>query len=122
MEVTKKVTNIMKDAELQKNLASINVNELFNHRVLRKALKLFQNIDECLLQKGDPNPEITLTWLNWTFNSVNREICLREAWKAERNALEKLKKQWPYTWCFHLKAAKTKDSLLPSLTRPKAAK
>jgi hypothetical protein len=31
---------------------------------------------------GDPNLEITPSWLNWAFNSVNREKCLREAWKA----------------------------------------
>jgi reverse gyrase len=39
MEVTKKVTNIMKDIELQKKLASINVDEEFNHRVSKEALK-----------------------------------------------------------------------------------
>jgi hypothetical protein len=39
-------------------------------------------MEECLLQKGDPNPGITPTWLNWTFKSVSREKCLREARKA----------------------------------------
>jgi hypothetical protein len=32
--------------------------------------------------KGDPNPEITPSWLNWAFNSMSREKCLREAQKA----------------------------------------
>jgi hypothetical protein len=31
--------------------------------------------------KGDPNPEITPSWLNWAFNSMSREKCLREARK-----------------------------------------
>jgi hypothetical protein len=31
---------------------------------------------------GDPNVEITPSWLNWAFNSVSREKCLREARKA----------------------------------------
>jgi hypothetical protein len=82
MEVTKRVMNIMKDAELQKKLASINIDEEFNHRVLKEVLKRFQDMKECLQQKWDPNLEITPTWLNWTFNSISREKCLREAWKA----------------------------------------
>jgi hypothetical protein len=41
MEVTKRVTNIMRDAELHEKLASINVDEEFNHRVLMEALKRF---------------------------------------------------------------------------------
>jgi hypothetical protein len=51
MEVTKRVMNIMKDAELQKKLASINIDEEFNHRVLKEVLKRFQDMKECLQQK-----------------------------------------------------------------------
>jgi hypothetical protein len=39
MEVTKRVSNIMKDPELQKKLAYINVNEEYNHHVSREAMK-----------------------------------------------------------------------------------
>jgi hypothetical protein len=39
-------------------------------------------MEECLILRGDPNPEITPSWLNWAFNSVSREKCLREARKA----------------------------------------
>jgi hypothetical protein len=39
-------------------------------------------MEECLILSGDPNPEITPSWLNWAFNSVSREKCLREARKA----------------------------------------
>jgi hypothetical protein len=82
MEVTKKVSNIMKDPELQKKLAYINVDEENNHRISREAMKRLQDMEECFILKRNPNPEITPSWLNWTFNSVSREKCLREAWKA----------------------------------------
>jgi hypothetical protein len=39
-------------------------------------------MEECLILSGDPNVEITRSWLNWAFNSVSREKCLREARKA----------------------------------------
>jgi hypothetical protein len=39
-------------------------------------------MEECLMLSGDPNLEITPSWLNWAFNSVSREKCLREARKA----------------------------------------
>jgi hypothetical protein len=39
-------------------------------------------MEECLILKGDPNLEIIPSWLNWTFNSVSRDKCLSEAWKA----------------------------------------
>jgi hypothetical protein len=39
-------------------------------------------MEECLILSGDPNPKITPSWLNWAFNSVSREKCLREARKA----------------------------------------
>jgi hypothetical protein len=48
----------------------------------KEAQKRFQDMEERLLQSGDPNPEITPTWLNWTFNSVSREKCLGEAREA----------------------------------------
>jgi hypothetical protein len=38
-------------------------------------------MEECLILREDPNPEITPSWLNWAFNSVSREKCLREARK-----------------------------------------
>jgi hypothetical protein len=60
----------------------ININEEYYHRVSREAMKLFQDMEECLILRGDPNPEITPTWLNWTFNSVSREKCFKEARKA----------------------------------------
>jgi hypothetical protein len=39
-------------------------------------------MEECLMLSGDPNVEITPSWLNWAFNSVSREKCLREVRKA----------------------------------------
>jgi hypothetical protein len=39
MEVTKKVSIIMKDLELLKKLAYINVDEKYNNCVLREAMK-----------------------------------------------------------------------------------
>ena len=82
MEVTNRMSNIMKDPKLQKKQAYINVDEEYNHYVSRKAMKWLQDMAECFILRGDPNPEITPLWLNWTFNLVNREKCLKEAWKA----------------------------------------
>jgi hypothetical protein len=82
MEVTKRVLDIMEDPELQKKLAYINVNEEYNNRVSMEAMKRFKDMEECLMLSGDPNLEITPLWLNWAFNSVSREKCLREARKA----------------------------------------
>jgi hypothetical protein len=82
MEVTKRVSNIIKDQELQKKLAYINVNEEYNNCVSMEAMKRFKDMEECLILSGDPNPEITPSWLNWAFNSMSREKCLREARKA----------------------------------------
>jgi hypothetical protein len=82
MEVTKRVSNIMEDPELQKKLAYINVDEEYNNSISREAMKQFNDMEECLILRGDPNQEITPSWLNWAFNSVNREKCLREARKA----------------------------------------
>jgi hypothetical protein len=82
MEVTKRVSDIMKDPELQKKLAYINVDEEYNNRVSKEAMKRFKDMEECIMLSGDPNPEITPSWLNWAFNSVSREKCLREARKA----------------------------------------
>jgi hypothetical protein len=45
-------------------------------------MKRFIDMEKCLILRGDPNPEITPLWLNWAFNSMSREKCLREAWKA----------------------------------------
>jgi hypothetical protein len=45
-------------------------------------MKRFKDMEECLILIGDPNPEITPSWLNWAFNSVSREKCLREVRKA----------------------------------------
>jgi hypothetical protein len=39
IEVTKRVSNIMKDPKLQKKLAYINVDEEYNNRVLKEAMK-----------------------------------------------------------------------------------
>jgi hypothetical protein len=39
MEVTKRVSNIMKDPELQKKLAYLNVDEEYNNRVSKEAMK-----------------------------------------------------------------------------------
>jgi hypothetical protein len=82
MEVTKRVSDIMEDPELQKKLAYINVDEEYNNRVSKEAMKRFKDMEECLMLSGDPNVEITPLWLNWAFNSVSREKCLREARKA----------------------------------------
>jgi hypothetical protein len=64
MEVTKRVSNIMKDLELQKKLAYINVNEEYNNRVSKEAMKQFKDMEECLILSRDPNLEITPSWLN----------------------------------------------------------
>ena len=64
MEVTKKVSNIMKDLELQKKLAYINVDEEYNNHISKEAMKQFNDMEECLILNGDPNPEITPSWLN----------------------------------------------------------
>ena len=45
-------------------------------------MKRFKAMEECLISCRDPNPKITPSWLNWAFNSVSREKCLREARKA----------------------------------------
>jgi hypothetical protein len=45
-------------------------------------MKLFNDMEECLILSGDPNSEITPLWLNWAFNSMSREKCLREVRKA----------------------------------------
>jgi hypothetical protein len=45
-------------------------------------MKRSTDMEECLILRGDPNPDIIPSWLNWAFNSVSREKCLREAWKA----------------------------------------
>jgi hypothetical protein len=82
MEVTKRVSDIMENPELRKKLAYINVDEEYNNRVLKEAMKRFKDMEECLMLSGDPNVEITPSWLNWAFNSVSREKCLREARKA----------------------------------------
>jgi hypothetical protein len=91
MEVTKRVSNIMKDPELQKKLAYINVDDEYNNRVLKEAMKRFKDVEECLMSR-------------------------------ERSASEKRRKQWPYTWYFHLKVLRTLDAPLPFLTRRNAAK
>jgi predicted RNase H-like nuclease (RuvC/YqgF family) len=64
MEVTKRVSNIMEDPELQKKLAYINVDEEYNNRVSKEAMKRFKDMEECLMLSGDPNVEITPSWLN----------------------------------------------------------
>jgi hypothetical protein len=82
MVVTRRVSDIMKDLELQKKLAYINIDEEYNNCVSKEAMKHFKDMEECLILSGDPNPEITPSWLNWAFNLVSREKCLREARKA----------------------------------------
>jgi hypothetical protein len=68
----------MEDPELQKKLAYINVDEEYNNRVSKEAMKRFKDMEECFMLSGDPNVEITPSWLNWAFNSVSREKCLGE--------------------------------------------
>ena len=58
----------MKDQELQKKLAYINIDEEYNNRVLKEAMKQFKDMEECHILSEDPNPEITPSWLNWAFN------------------------------------------------------
>jgi hypothetical protein len=82
MEVTKRVSDIMEDLELQKKLTYINVDEEYNNRVSKESMKRFKDMEECLILSGDPNLEITPLWLNWAFNSMSREKCLREALKV----------------------------------------
>jgi hypothetical protein len=82
MEVTKRVSDIMEDLELQKKLAYIKVDEEYNNCVSKVAMKWFKDMEECIILSGDPNLEITPSWLNWAFNSMSREKCLREVRKA----------------------------------------
>ena len=82
MEVTKRVSVIMKDPKLQKKLTYINADERYNNRVSKEAMSRFKDMEECLILSGDLNSEITPSWLNWAFNLVSREKCLREAQKA----------------------------------------
>ena len=82
MEVTKRVSDIMKDPLLQKKITNISRDEEYKKRVSMEAMNRFEAMEECLLSRKDPDPEITPLWLNWAFNSVSREKCLREAQKA----------------------------------------
>jgi predicted RNase H-like nuclease (RuvC/YqgF family) len=59
MEVTKRVSGIMEDPELQKKLAYINVDEEYNNCVSKEAMKRFKDMEECLMLSRDPNVEIT---------------------------------------------------------------
>jgi hypothetical protein len=45
-------------------------------------MKRFIDMKECFILRGDPNLEITPSCLNWAFNSVSREKCLKKARKA----------------------------------------
>jgi hypothetical protein len=92
-------------------LVSIDVDDEFNKQVSKEAMKRYHDMEEWLEETRDPNPELTPMWLNWTFNFVSRKKCLR-----------KLKRHWLYTWRFHRKAVRTSKTLLPSSTRPKAAR
>jgi hypothetical protein len=49
MEVTKRVSDIMEDLELQKKLAYINVDEEYNNRVSKEAMKRFKDMEECFM-------------------------------------------------------------------------
>ena len=82
MEVTKRVSVIMKDPKLQKKLTYINADERYNNRVSKEAMSRFKDMEECLILSGDLNSEITPSWLNWAFNLVSREKCLKEVRKA----------------------------------------
>jgi hypothetical protein len=45
MEVTKRVSDVMEDPELQKKLAYINVDEEYNNRVSKEAMKRFKDME-----------------------------------------------------------------------------
>jgi hypothetical protein len=59
MEVTKRITNIMVDTELLKKLVSIDIDDEFNQRVSREALKWYHDMEERLQSTRNPNPELT---------------------------------------------------------------
>ena len=82
MEVTKRVLDIIKDPLLRKKLTNISFNQEYDKRISMEAMNRFKAMEECLLSRKDSDPEITSLWLNWAFNSVSREKCLREARKA----------------------------------------
>src|SRR5450759_4737966 len=82
MGVSKRVLDIMKDPVLYTRLTNISRDEEYNNRVSLEAMNRFEAMEGCLLSRRDPDPEITPLWLNWAFNSVSREKCLREARKA----------------------------------------
>ena len=91
MEVTKRVLVIMKDPELQKKLANIVRDEEYNIRILKETMNRFKEMEECLVSCRAPNPEITPLCLNWAFNSMSREKCLREVQKAMAIYMENIK-------------------------------
>ena len=64
MEMTKRVSDIIKNPELQKKLAYINIDEKYNNRTSKEAIKRFKDMEECLILSRNPNPEITPSRLN----------------------------------------------------------
>jgi predicted RNase H-like nuclease (RuvC/YqgF family) len=82
MEVTRRVLDIMGDTDMERKLASMDVDDQFNERVLKEALKRYQDMVEWFQKDRNPNLEQISSWLNWTFNTVSREKCLKQAWKA----------------------------------------
>jgi hypothetical protein len=60
----------------------MDVDDQFNERVSKEALKQYHNMVEWLQQDRDSNLEQISSWLNWTFNIVSREKCLKEERKT----------------------------------------
>jgi hypothetical protein len=90
--------NIIGDIELKKKLTSIYIDDEFNRRVSKRAMKSMK----------DWSPLLMLAWLNWCLNSKSRE-----------NALSNIKMNFLYIWWFFQKKMWTLKDLSPSLTRPK---
>jgi hypothetical protein len=78
----------------------MDVDDQFNERVSKEALTQYHDMMEWLQQDMDPNLEKISNWLNWTFNTMNREKCLKEARKALAINMEILSEGCENIKCF----------------------
>jgi hypothetical protein len=62
MEVTKIVNNIIGDDELEQKLVSIHVDDEFNKRILKDAIKWYKDMEAWPQEIRDPNPQLISMW------------------------------------------------------------
>ena len=55
---------ILKDKELKKKFIAIEVDNEFNKNILKVTMQWFKNMEAGLRKMKNPNPQLTLTWLN----------------------------------------------------------